>query len=53
MTAEDWIDSDERVSRKTAIAWLMQHGLTFYEFSAEYGNYPDYRGGDVFIWMGY
>lgn len=53
MTAKDWMDSDERVSRTTAIHWITQHGFTFYDFSAMYGNWPTYQAADVFSWMGY
>lgn len=53
MTADDWLDSDERVNKATAAHWLQKHGFPLSEFIETNGDHAEYLGADVLEWMGY
>ena len=41
------------VTRKEAIAEIMNHGVPVEDFFKEVGDRPEYKGSDVLYWLGY
>ena len=56
MTAQEWIESGEKVHMKYAYDWMYKHNAYPHEFHEDYPQYEKatyFLASDVFEWLGY
>ena len=56
MTAQEWIESEEKVHWTLASTWMSQHGPDDDAFLEDFPHYEPkemYLASDVFEWLGY